>query len=87
MEGGDERLGQRVPAHQLLYAIRHFCRGLISEGDCQDAIGRGSAIVNQMSNAVSDNPGFAATRARQDEKRPFRALHGLALLRIELVQK
>jgi len=37
--------------------------------------------------SIGDDTRFAATRARQDEHRPIRGFDGLALLRVEFIEK
>ena len=49
--------------------------------------GHDAAILNEIGDAVGDDPGLAAARAGEDEHRPVRGFDGFALLRIEFFEK
>ena len=51
------------PLHPLL----HFLRGLVGEGDREQALCR-VALVNQVSHPVGDRAGLATARTREDEE-------------------
>ena len=42
---------------------------------------------NDIGDAMSDDPGFAATRASQNQKRAFRAGNRFPLLRVQSLKK
>ncbi len=87
MEGRNDWLGDREAANQRVHALHHLLRSLVGESHGQDGLGHDAPIFDEICDAVGDDPGFAAARARQDEHRPARGFDGFALLRVELIEK
>ena len=62
---------ERHIAQQRRHALAHLAGGLVGEGDRQNG-GRGHVPRrDDVRDAVRDDPGFAAARARQNQQRPF----------------
>lgn len=64
-------------------AVAHLARGLVREGDREDAPWRRDALRDQVRDAVRQHAGLAAAGAGHDEQRAFGGDGRLALLRIE----
>ena len=87
MEGGDHRLRHRQSAYQLFDALAHLCRSFVGESHRQDRLRHRAQILDQVGDAISDDPRLAAACPRKDEHRPFGSFNRFALSRIELVEK
>ncbi len=87
MESGNQRLGQHAPADERVHALHHFRRGFIGECDGQNGIRLHAKILDQVRNAKRDHPRLAAARAGKDQHRALDSFHGLALLRVQFVEK
>ena len=88
MKGGEVRRGiEFYAAQQRRHARAHLLRRLVREGDRQNGGRRHVPLRDDMRDAVSDNPGFAAARAGQNQQGPFGAGDGFTLLRVETLKK
>ena len=87
MEGGDERLGQRGVAEQLVDALGHFAGGFVGEGDGEDGVGRDVFLLDEPGDAMGDDAGFARAGAGEDEQGAFGGFDGGALFGIEIVEE
>ena len=67
----------RVAPEQPVDALRHLPRGLVGEGDRQNRARRGAALLHEMRDSVRQHPGFAGTRAGDDQQRARIGLDGL----------
>ena len=74
-------------SHQLVHALDHFLRSLVSERHRQNRFRHHPLIFDEIGDAEGYDPGLAAARARENEDRPVRSFNGGALLRVELVKK
>ena len=84
VKGGDQGLGERGVAQQLIHALGHLAGGLVGEGDGQDRVGRDVLLLDEPGNAVRNHAGLARSGARQDEQRPLGGLNRGALFGIEM---
>jgi len=87
MKCGDDGLGDTETADKFLDALAHFGGGLVGEGHGQDGFRHHALVLDQIGDAVGDDAGFAAARAGEDEHRALSGFDGLALLRVELIEK
>ena len=67
VEGGDEGLGQRGVAKQLIDALAHFAGGLVGKGDGKDGVGRDVSLLDEPGDAMSNDASFSRSGAGQDE--------------------
>ena len=84
MERGNDRLRDRHAANNLLDALAHFCRSFIGECDGEDGFRHHAQVFDQVRDPIGDDTSFPATRASQNQHRPFGRFHRFALLGIEL---
>ena len=87
VEGGDERLGERRMAEQLIDALGHLAGGLVGEGDGEDGVGRDAFLADEPGDAVGDDAGFARSGAGKDEQRTFGGFDRGALFGIQIVEE
>ncbi len=87
MKRRDDRFRNAQSAHKFLHAFAHFGGGLVGKGHRQNGFRHHSNVLDQVSNAVGNDPCLAAPRAREDEHRALGSFDGLALLRVELIEK
>jgi hypothetical protein len=79
-----ERLG-RLLADHLLQALAHLVGGLVGEAERDDAAGRDAAL-EQVDDAVGDDPGLARAGAREHEERPLGGEDRGALIGVEAAE-
>src|SRR5581483_6000848 len=86
--GIDIRIGPRLglsafarTGNKLSDALLHFTRGFVGKSHRQD-ISRGDPFLNEVSDAIGDDPGLASPCPRQDQKRSIESLDSFALLRV-----
>src|SRR5579872_5811853 len=87
MECGDERLGERSMADELVDALGHFSRRLVGEGDGEDGVGGDAALIDQPGDAMGDDAGFARSSAGQNQHRSVDGFDRLALLGVQFVEE
>jgi hypothetical protein len=75
------------PFEQRAYPLAHFPGSLVGEGHRQDTRRRHMPRHNDVCDAVSYHPGFAAASARQNEQRSLRRTHRFALLGVQPFEK
>ena len=73
------------PRDQLEDPLLHFARGLVGEGDAEDAAGRDPAI-DHVRDAKGNDPRLAGSGAGKNQDRAANRLDGLSLLRVERTQ-
>ena len=73
-------------AHQPLHAIAHLPGGFVGEGYRQNAAWIDAGNPHQVGNAVSDDPGFAASGARHYKEWTVGGLYGLSLRIVQSLQ-
>ena len=66
--------------------LLHLSRGLVGEGDRRHLLRRRQALLQDEGQAVHDDAGLARAGAGDDEERPLRVQHRLALRRVEVLQ-
>ncbi len=72
----------QVAAQQLAHPPHHLARGLVGEGQQQQALG-GDPLLQQPRHPVHQRAGLARARPGQDQRRPRRRGHRLQLLGVE----
>jgi hypothetical protein len=72
-------LGQEV-----LEALAHLAGGLVRERDRKDLVRLDAGGEDQVRDPVGEDARLAGARAGDDEQRPFRVQHGLALRGVEI---
>ena len=85
VEGRNRDFGLRssgLPGDQLEDALLHFARGLVGEGDAEDAAG-GDPAIDHVGDAKSNHPGLAGSGAGENQDGAANRLDGLSLLRVE----
>ena len=87
MEGRDDRLGDAESADQFFDALAHFRGGFVGESHRQDGFRHDAHVLDQIGDAVGDDARLAAARSGEDQHRAFGSFDGLALLRVELIEK
>src|ERR1700722_13367811 len=87
MKCRNDWLGDAEPANQFFDALAHLRGGLVGEGHRQNGFRHYTLVFDQIGNAVGDDARFAAARPGKDQHRPVRSFHGLALLRVQLIEK
>ena len=87
MEGRDDRFRDTQTADKFFNALAHFGGGFVGEGHRQNGFRHHSLVLDQVGDAVGDDARFAAARAGEDQHRAFGGFDGLALLRVELIEK
>jgi hypothetical protein len=83
MKGGNARLDNREMSDELRDALPHLGCGFIGEGYGEYRIGSDAVLLNEISDAVGNDPGLARPGAGQDEDRAIDGFDGLALSRIK----
>ena len=78
VEGADGHRIGRLRAKHPSDALAHLARGLVGEGDRHDGV-RLDAMPHQVGNSLHNYRGLAGAGPRQQQQRPFQALHGLLL--------
>ena len=86
VKGADPQRPARVP-EQPLDAAAHLRGGLVGESDREDAVRRDALHLDEPSHAVHEHARLAAARAGEDQHRALCSFDGLALLRVELIEK
>jgi hypothetical protein len=87
MECGDDGLGDAESADQFFDALAHFGGGLVCEGHREDGFRHHPLVLDEVGDAVGDDARLAAARAGEDQHRALGSFDGLALLRVELIEK
>ena len=87
MERRDDGLGDAQATHQLFHALTHLGCGLVGERHGQDGLRHHALVLDQIGDAVGDDARLPAAGAGKDQHRPFGGFDGLALLRVQLVEK
>src|SRR5262245_2767653 len=88
-----ERMERRDPhaaainAKQRFDARAHLLRGLVGEGDGQQAIWLAERFADQVSDAMSDHAGLAGSSTGKNQQRPFTMKNGFLLFRIQSGKK
>jgi hypothetical protein len=78
----------RVPwRKQVLRAMAQFARGLVGEGDGEDAVRRHAHHFGEPCDAMHEYARLAAAGAGEDQVVPGGRGHGLALGRIQRVEQ
>ena len=71
-------------ADVLLDPPLHFLRSFIGEGEPKNALaGKLGIVLEQQTNALSNDTSLAGSSSRNDEQRPFAVLHSAKLLWIQ----
>ncbi len=76
----------RLVAEQVVQARAHLRGGLVRERDREDLVRLHAARADQVRDAVREHARLPGAGARDDEQRPFRREHGLALGVVQLRQ-
>ena len=84
VERADGEILRDVVAEQRREARAHLARGLVGEGDREDAVRRHVVRRDEVRDAVDDDARLAAARAGEDEQRPVDVLDRADLRRVEL---
>ena len=84
MEGARPEIARHLRSRQLLQAVLELARRLVGERDGQDAVRRNPMHRQQRSDAVGDDAGLPAPRAREHEQRPLGVARGGGLIGIQL---
>ena len=87
VKGTDGGLGKRVLTDELVDALGHLGGGFVGEGDGQDAVGGNVLMLDEIGDAIGDDPGFARSGSGQNEHGATHGFHRFTLLRIELGEK
>ena len=87
MKSGDDRLGDREAAHQLVHALNHFRRRLIGESHGKNGLRYDAEVLDQMGDAEGDDTRLPAAGTGENEQRSFGGLDSLTLLGVKLVEK
>ena len=87
MKSGDDRLGDREAAHQLVHALNHFRRRLVGERHREDGLRHDAEVLDQMGDAEGDDTRLPAAGTGENEQRSFGGLDSLTLLGVKLVEK
>ena len=69
----------RVATDQLLHAVHHLSRGLVGEGQQEDAVHR-DALLKQIRHAIGQRARLARSGSRQHQCRPGRRRDSRELL-------
>ena len=83
MEGRDEGRANSRGQDEVLHATAHLVGRLVGEGDGEYVARVHSFHAEEPGDAVGDDAGLAAARAREDEHGSLGRLHGLLLHGIE----
>ena len=65
------------------YALAHLARGLVREGDAEDAARRNAQLADKIGKAPRERPSLARARARYHPHIALRGRHGLELFRVQ----
>ena len=82
VKGGQQRFGQRPVLEQLVDPLRHLCRRFVGKRDREDGIGRNIPHLNEIRDAVGNDPGLAGARPSQNQQGAIHRFDGGTLLRI-----
>jgi hypothetical protein len=74
-----------IDREQVGHAIEHLARGFIREGEKKD-VARVDAVLEQVSDAISEGARFARASPGDDEQRSRRRGHGSVLLLVQLAR-
>ena len=77
----------RDAADELLDPLAHLARGTVREGDREDLVRLSVALGEQVRDAARKHARLARAGAGDDEHRPARVHHGLALLRVQSLEE
>jgi len=61
----------------------HFLRGFVGKRGRENIVGPHRAAFDQIRDAMREHAGFAAARARENERRTVFTRNGAALFRVE----
>jgi len=86
VEGADPGLLGET-ADKRLHPLAHLFGCFVGEGDGKHRARRDSALLDQVSDPVRDNPGLAAAGSREDQKRTLAVDNRLALLLVKIGQQ
>jgi hypothetical protein len=81
---GEDPEAATAGSEELLQALPHLSCGLVRERDRQDLVRLGADRVDQMRDAVREDARLPGAGAGDDEQRPLRRDHGLALGGVEV---
>ncbi len=84
VEGGEQRLGERAVAEDLVDALGHLVGGLVGEGDGEDGVRGHAALLDEIGDAVRDDAGLAGACAGEQQHGAIDGLDAFALLRIHI---
>ena len=87
MKRGDDGLGDAESADKFFDALAHLGGGFVGEGHRQNGFRHHAHVLDEIGDAVGDDARLAAARAGEDEHRALGSFDGLALLRVELIEK
>ena len=82
VEGGQQGLGQGAVLEQAVDPLRHLRRRLVGKGDGQDGVGRNISYLDEIGDAVGDDPGLAGARPGQNQQWAIHGFDGGTLLRV-----
>ena len=86
VEGGDDNpLGGLFVVEEGVDAVAHLGGGAVGEGDGDDGVRGLPVVVDQVGDAVGEDPGLAAAGAGEDEERAAVVEDGFALWGVEIV--
>jgi hypothetical protein len=69
-----------VPVQYIVYAFFHLVRRLVRKGYGENIIRSDIHSLDQIGDAISQNAGFSASRARDDQNLPVGIRNGLDLV-------
>jgi len=77
----------RLPPQEVGHPVPHLPGRLVREGEGENLAGRDPEAVDQVGDAVREDPGLPAPGPGQDEQGTVRSEHRLPLGRIQIVQE
>ena len=86
VEGAQGYVVSRLVPHQAKHAIAHLPGGLVRERDGNDTPRTDALLPDEVSDAVRDDAGLAATRARQDKQGAVGVFDCITLAGIEALE-
>ena len=84
VEGGEGGLGERGVAEDFVYALCHFLRSFVGEGDGKDVVSGDVALLDEPRDAVGDDASFAGASAGEQEDGAIDGLDALLLLGVHV---
>jgi hypothetical protein len=85
MKRSERWLGQSSVAQNLVDALGHFFRGLISECHSKNRIRRHASLLDQISDAMRDYTRLTGPGTCQKKHRAIHRLNPILLLRIHVL--